>query len=271
MEMLLDINNQPHIDASVRYDLGLDNTFDEEENDPEITASLIDMQPELEARALRRRDLAMFPPQKSLPQLLQQRPPYDVDVLSQADRDAIFIPETCLTTDQLDEAINEYDESLGFPLLTAQRTSRPRQLSDKELETQNPSSVYSWLRKNESQVFLQDADSNTTGKQTTNRAAGKKTAQPTPSNHRVEDVGAMSEDDDMDSESHATPMLNKKSASKRKRAPDEDVGYRPKGSSRPSKKKKADSGARKSTSGGTPGSAKPKKEREDVAMGDGAP
>ncbi|RMD40995.1 hypothetical protein DV735_g4123, partial [Chaetothyriales sp. CBS 134920] len=102
---------------------------------------------------------------------------------------------------------------------------------DKEIQLQNPVSVYNWLRKHEPKVFLQDNES-TTDK--TPRTTGSRLSKRNANRDSV-----MKQEQEMYDEDGFALDVGSTAKGKRKR--DDDGGYRPKGdSSRPSKKKKDD-------------------------------
>ncbi|RMZ90622.1 hypothetical protein DV736_g2144, partial [Chaetothyriales sp. CBS 134916] len=105
---------------------------------------------------------------------------------------------------------------------------------DKEIQLQNPVSVYNWLRKHEPKVFLQDNES-TTDK--TTRATGSRLSKRNANRDSI----IKQEQEMYDEDGFAIDVSN---TAKGKRKRDDDGGYRPKGgNSRSSKKKKEDGGA----------------------------
>lgn len=165
-------------------------------------------------------------------------------------------PVAYLTPDQLDEATSLMDMQLGVEVAPTihNPNALPSKLSDKELEVLNPNSVYSWLRTNEPQVFLQDGEEPSGGRPGALRGAGKRSSTAHPAILKTEAIqaGAEGGDDELDSEGIpvlSTPATGKNGkAPKRKRPADDDVGYRPEGgSSRPSKKKKSEGGSTKTS------------------------
>ena len=111
------------------------------------------------------------------------------------------------------------------------RSSEKSSERDKEMQLQNPVSVYNWLRKHEPKVFLQD-----------NEPAGEKAPRTTGSRISKRNANRESmikqEQELYDDEGIA---VNGGNASKGKRKRDDDGGYRPKGgNSRPTKKRKED-------------------------------
>lgn len=95
---------------------------------------------------------------------------------------------------------------------------------EREAQLRNPVSVYNWLRKNQPQVFLQDADNDKVkGSRISKRAANK---------------AAKADPDMYDEDGFALET----SAGRGKRKRDEDGGYRPKGGhARPTKRRKEES------------------------------
>ncbi len=98
---------------------------------------------------------------------------------------------------------------------------------ERETQLRNPVSVYNWLRKHQPQVFLQDNEASTdkTPRATGSRSSARKSAQQ-------KDI--IKKEKDYDDEGFAADAPSR---SKRKR--DEDGGYRPKGgTSRTNKRRK---------------------------------
>ncbi|RMZ82207.1 hypothetical protein DV738_g1825, partial [Chaetothyriales sp. CBS 135597] len=109
-------------------------------------------------------------------------------------------------------------------------TEKPSE-RDKEIQLQNPVSVYNWLRKHEPKVFLQDNES-TTDK--TPRTTGSRLSKRNANRDSI-----MKQEQEMYDEDGFALDVGSTAKGKRKR--DDDGGYRPKGDgSRPSKKKKDD-------------------------------
>lgn len=108
-------------------------------------------------------------------------------------------------------------------------------LSEKELTIRNPDSVYSWLRKNQPQVFLQDKDAphhDNVSDKAAPKAASKKGRQS-----NVGGSGTPGPKDDHDADDSAAP--EGKGKGKKAAADPDDTAYRPKGgSSRPAKRKR---------------------------------
>lgn len=97
---------------------------------------------------------------------------------------------------------------------------------EKEIQFNNPVSVYNWLRKNHPQVFLQDNEASTE----------KANARPAAS--RTKRASAVKQDPELyDEDGIAVEAARNAKGNKRKR--DEDGGYRPKGGNgRASKRKR---------------------------------
>ena len=108
-------------------------------------------------------------------------------------------------------------------------------LSEKELTIRNPDSVYSWLRKNQPQVFLQDKDAQAHHDNVSEKAAPKSSKKGRQSN--IGGSGTPGPKEDHDGEDSAAPE-GKGKGKKGGNDPD-DTAYRPKGgSSRPAKRKR---------------------------------
>lgn len=108
-------------------------------------------------------------------------------------------------------------------------------LSEKDLTIRNPDSVYSWLRKNQPQVFLQDKDAphhENMSEKSAPKGASKK--------GRQSNIGGGSTPgpkEDHDGEDSAAP--EGKAKGKKGGGDPDDTAYRPKGgSSRPAKRKR---------------------------------
>ncbi|KAJ4351108.1 hypothetical protein N0V95_004155 [Ascochyta clinopodiicola] len=108
-------------------------------------------------------------------------------------------------------------------------------LSEKELTIRNPDSVYSWLRKNQPQVFLQDKDAphhDNVSEKAAPKGGNKKGRQS-----NVGGSGTPGPKEDHDGEDSAAPEA--KGKGKKGGADPDDTAYRPKGgSSRPAKRKR---------------------------------
>ncbi|XPS69565.1 hypothetical protein M3J09_001833 [Ascochyta lentis] len=110
-------------------------------------------------------------------------------------------------------------------------------LSEKELTIRNPDSVYSWLRKNQPQVFLQDKDAphhDNVSEKAAPKGGSKKARQ---SNVGGGGSGTPGPKDDHDGDDSAAPEA--KAKGKKGGGNPDDTAYRPKGgSSRPAKRKR---------------------------------
>jgi hypothetical protein len=151
-------------------------------------------------------------------------------------------PVTYLSPSELDDYLSAIDTSLKLPPAPTVHVSIPRvHLSDKELAVRNPNSVYNWLRRHEPKIFLQDgegSEKSLTGKPGALRGAGKRASIPAPSRP---DMVEFVEEDGIGYDASLGGAGGTSSKGKRKRASEEDAGYRPKGgSSKPSKKKRKD-------------------------------
>ena len=103
---------------------------------------------------------------------------------------------------------------------------------ERELQLQNPVSVYNWLRKNQPSVFLQDHEGPV---EKTSRSAGTRSSKRGLLGER----STTKQDSDMYDTDGIAVDLSASSRNKRKR--DDDLGYRPKGgSSRPAKRRKGE-------------------------------
>lgn len=191
-------------------------------------------------------------------------------------------PVAYLSADRLDDLLSQIDSQLGLaplPQFSYETKYKPLAppLSDRELEFENPVSVYNWLRQNEPKIFLQDGEpasliEKAATKPGALRGAGKRAVLPAPA--RTDALEIVEEDGlGYDTSIGVVPHAKGKvesSAQKRKRTSEEDTGFRPKGgASRPAKKK------RESTAGGRGKKGKLSADRvdehddDDIEMGEG--
>lgn len=282
LDLLLDVNNSAQIPGQLRIDLSLDtppvedlpklvadldptNIKDMGSESQEVLASLRIM---LEARVSAQ--LAAKPP-KSLSTLMASTPhrqfpsdlkSYDLSSIpglsSTTVKDLEFnddgpTPVSYVSPDILDDSYSSIDASLNIPVApTLTTNSAPQHYSDKELQVRNPNSVYNWLRRHEPRIFLQDGEGSekSSGKPGALRGAGKRASIPAPSKP---DTVEFVEEDGIGYDVTLGPIPGGTLKGKRKRAIEEDAGYRPKGGiSRPHKKKKKEgdgTGSRRSSKG----------------------
>lgn len=130
------------------------------------------------------------------------------------------------------------DASLGDESAAVQLSRAPEKpsLAERErgLTMKNPVSVYNWLRKNQPQIFLQDNE--ITSEKSSSRPANLR------SSKRVS--GQVRKNEDIYDEDGILMEVGSTSGSTRgKRKRDEDTGYRPKGGSSRTSRKKKDDGA----------------------------
>ena len=106
---------------------------------------------------------------------------------------------------------------------------------ERELQLQNPVSVYNWLRKHQPSVFLQDHEGQGPAEKPS-RSAGTRSSK----RGLLGEKPASKQDSDMYDTDGIAVDLTASSRNKRKRG-DDDLGYRPKGgSSRPAKRRKGE-------------------------------
>ena len=164
-------------------------------------------------------------------------------------------PVAYLSADRLDDLLAQTDSALGlppFPHFNYDTKYKPLAppLTERELEFENPVSVYNWLRQNEPKIFLQDGEpasliEKAATKPGALRGAGKRAVLPAPSKP---DAFEIVEEDGLGYDTSIGVVPHAKgregSAAKRKRnSTEEDTGYRPKGgSSRPAKRKRESKG-----------------------------
>lgn len=129
------------------------------------------------------------------------------------------------------------DAKLGDKAATAQLARIPDRPTfaerEKDLSIRNPASVYNWLRRNQPQT-LQDNEG--ASEKSSSRPSNQRSSKRAPAQRKDEDMY-----DEDGTETQPTP--------KNKRKREEDTGYRPKGGSSRSKKKKEEpnTGANKAT------------------------
>jgi hypothetical protein len=269
----MDVNNSPQIPPHLRIDIetespalsalpGLISSDPVECPTPEGQAVYDNIRTLLDDQIARKNNIPT--PPKSLAQLLAIMPPLPLSALSATQISDLTIPQPVayLAPSQIDEHLTRIDIALGLEVpasMVAAANTTPPHLSAKELEVRNPNSVYNWLRLHEPQVFLQDGEDislSATAKAGSLRGAGKRASVAAPSKYGavefVEEDGIGYDPSMPPNAAASLGSLGK--GGKRKRASDEDVGYRPKGGSNKLKKKKkegdAEGGSRKSI--GTP-------------------
>ena len=239
LDALLDFNSQPRVSARLRYNLSAHPVPD---HHPDHTLrSLID----LEATV----------PHTTHADL----PPHPIDGLDLSEHAPGYMSPA-----HEDEYLLAVDQNLDDPAYAAavSRGRPPRvlpahpPLSEKSLTVRNPDSVYSWLRKHQPQVFLQDKDAPHPENMSEKSAA--KPAAASRSHKRQSAVGGGGgtpgprEHDDDDSTAADTSKGRRKTGGGGSGGGgggngvgggggggDDDAAYRPKGgSSRPTKRKR---------------------------------
>lgn len=254
LELLYDLNNAPNVSPAHRYDLSPavanstvpENTeidafaFDPQEQvaavpkqRPNDTLDLLSTGLDREAHKWLRRG-SLIPPQRSYASLLAL--PYTPLDTHESPDDALEINSTgYLAPHEEDEYLESLDSYLNgtapapFAAKSAQSAERNAE-REREMALKNPVSVYNWLRKHQPQVFLQDSESHPE-KQST-RTASSRTSKRAGT---VKIEGEMYDEDGI----AIDPGPNVKT--KRKR--DDDGGYRPKGGSGRSAKRKKEDGS----------------------------
>lgn len=279
LDALLDFNSQPRVSARQRFDLQHPADRDTPALAPAraADAALHDLREQLHAGTItadqythRADQLHNAPPiqplHKSLA-TLDAAVPHTVPADLPALPDGIDLSEHApgyMSPAHEEEYLLALDQLLEDPAFDpASPHHRPLHLgpsqpplSEKELTIRNPDSVYSWLRKNQPQVFLQDKDAphhDNVSEKAAPKAASKKAR-----HSNMAGGGTPGPKDDHDGDDSAAPEA--KAKGKKGAADPDDTAYRPKGgSSRPSKRKRdadGDKGARKknrpSTAAATP-------------------
>lgn len=130
-----------------------------------------------------------------------------------------------LTPEHETEYYLALDAKLGDEAAVAQLARVPDRPTfaerERDLSIRNPASVYNWLRRNQPQALQ---DNEVASEKSASRPANQRSSKRTPAQRKDEEMY------DEDGEIQATP--------KNKRKREEDTGYRPKGGSSRSKKKK---------------------------------
>jgi len=190
-------------------------------------------------------------------------------------------PPSFLTADDIDNYMWETDTRLAdkeyartgkliaplptlAPLAHANESTGKDSVSNRDFALRNPTSVYNWLRKHAPKTFLQDGETHpdkengdepTSGRGHGGRTKGERGSRGGGSirgkrmsaAQKAAAAESMDADEDTGYDAAVTPSAAG-GKGKRKRAHDEDPGYRPKGgSSRPTKKKRRSDGGIEST------------------------
>ena len=129
----------------------------------------------------------------------------------------------------------------GRPAVDSHPIRGPDKGSDAALK--NPISVYNWLRKNQPQVFLQDADASNGNEQVVPGMSAPEKGTPAPGTAKKSKASKTVEEEVLDDDGNvlnATPMSTRGNGrGKRKR---EDDAYRPKGGTGRSTRKRTSTG-----------------------------
>ena len=221
LDLLLDLNDDPHLPEYVDLVLSTDS---------------------FSLRQYKTQATGEVPITKSLEEMLKtiphtEEPPSDPALLPPdltGDKQPGFLDSA-----YEDEYLNNLDSQLGddatAPSLIEQgiRPSPSRNIpTDKDLQTQNPNSVISWLRRHHPETFIQDKDNNSERSAAKPRGPGKRmsiVAQLTPQPKADPDAA----DDDNGFGDDAPRRVGAKRSK-------DDEPYRPKGGS--SKKRKREDG-----------------------------
>ena len=271
LEALLDFNSQPRVSARQRFDLSVAGsavrsmTFADAQRTDTIKAPTLapteatqqrlhELREQLNSGAITAEQYtqqadqlhnAQVQVQKSLASL-EASVPHTTLTDSTSLPDGIDLSETApgyMSPQHEEEYLLALDQILEDPAFDPHNSQArtlhlgPSQppLSEKELTIRNPDSVYSWLRKNQPQVFLQDKDVQAHHDNMSEKAAPKSSKKGRQSN--IGASGTPGPKEDHDGEDSAAPE-SKGKAKKGGNDPD-DTAYRPKGgSSRPAKRKR---------------------------------
>jgi hypothetical protein len=281
LDLLLDVNNSAQIPGHLRIDLSLDvpsldalpNLVSDADleaiksNTPHGQAVHNEIRTMMEAKM---QDKLANKPTKSLASLMANTPyrpftlpniPYNISSIPglrplELQDLSEEHPVTYLPPSELDDYLSATDASLKLqPALAVNAANPSVHLSDKELAFRNPNSVYNWLRRHKPNIFLQDgegSEKSLMGKPGALRGAGKRASIPAPSRP---DAVEFVEEDGIGYDASLGGAGGAGAKGKRKRASDEDAGYRPKGgSSKPSKKKRKDGSGESAVGGKSAGS-----------------
>ena len=254
LELLHDLNHMPQIPVNLRYDLTSADVDPKKTNGEAVELDFEQAEITLKnARlAMQSGELAMEQ-YKSLKESLLQNsalaPSRSYEALrtqfeheesgsdhtgdiTSADPSQVGYP----SAKQEERYLTEIDDYLtgkrNHPRPHATSGSHREKVSERDLQLRNPVSVYNWLRKHQPQVFLQDHDKDIEKKE---KSRSSKRASTNTVKQEPEDVELY--DEDGIAIDYGAP-----SKGKRKRMEDGDTGYRPKGgSSKSSKRRKNDS------------------------------
>lgn len=245
LNLLLELNSLPHVPSRLRYDLGDSSNKDAERyQDPQEAIEALRIarhavqkgdskQSEYEEMGLGLLDTTEFAPQRKYLDLVKGGAlKVDSDDVGESIGTGGF-----LSSKQEEEykfSIDEYiDHRAQNPRMhvhgaSGQRSAEKSIEREREAQLRNPVSVYNWLRKNQPQVFLQDADNDKTkGSRSSKRASTNKLAKNEPDMYDEDGIAL------------------EQSTGRGKRKRDEDGGYRPKGGhARAVKRRKEESGKR---------------------------
>ncbi|KAJ5594508.1 uncharacterized protein N7459_000716 [Penicillium hispanicum] len=250
LEVLLEFNDSLHVSPSLRYDLKMPGDY------PFLTPPETEIAPLINDATLARTALkeakaelasGNFSPgayrqvEESIKRNKAFAPGLQYNALDKVPHTAASAPERYMETHELERKLGYFtpehetehylalDAKLGdeAAALQLERIPDPPTFTERERDAalRNPVSVYNWLRRNQPQT-LQDHEA--ASEKSTSRPSNQRTSKRPPAQRKDEE---MLDEDGMDVE--PTP--------KNKRKRDEDTGYRPKGGSSRSKKKKDES------------------------------
>ncbi|KIW74674.1 hypothetical protein Z517_11444 [Fonsecaea pedrosoi CBS 271.37] len=253
LQLLVELNSCPQVPQRLRYDLRPPNeshsieetakpTISEEDGHLDLRRARRQLQAgevslagyrEVEAALLKTRE---FAPSRSYASLLSIAPPIgqSADKLEPGNT----VSGCLLTTKQEEQYLQGLDAFLEGTATNPRphvahslgsRSAEKTPEREREAQLRNPVSVYNWLRKHQPQVFLQDHEATT---EKTPRATGSRSSMRRSANKEA----LKQEQDYYDEDGFA---LDHGSSSRAKRKRDADGGYRPKGgSSRSAKRRK---------------------------------
>jgi len=248
LDLLLDLNESTHIPGFLRFDLS-----------PELpsVSAVPSLEPDINDELVKPKPLSRL---LEVPHTIARdnmELPLDMDGQS---------PPAYLDTYHEEEYLSALDSLLSNPSAMLDdhsgrpiRLTEPPKLSDKDLATRNPVSVYQWLRRNQPHVFLQDfKDEAASEKGARGVGKGKRKSVANEPISAGTPAALKGEYDWMDEGGEGSVAVRPEGGgSGRGKRSKDDEPYRPKGgSSRPAKRKREDGekGGRKKSriGGGTP-------------------
>lgn len=266
MDLLMDINESPHIPAERRIDVTPEGEGkgDKADKGQKPTKSLEKLLQEVSHRSY-------AATVDQYPELVDDLDPKDPEIH----------PTSFLTADDIDEYLSELDKRIGLkpkPCVPPPAQGASGSTPAANFALRNPTSVYNWLRKHAPKTFLQDlekekekdkhkdkdknkdkdVDDHHQGNGDHEEETGTKKKKGGTARTKRQSTAAIKKEKEKEKKEAAAAAAAEAagyddevmnytkpaSSAKGKRKRDEDSGYRPKGgSSRPTKKRKSGGGA----------------------------